>query len=167
MPDEREAGFAVRLYRPDFRFDAGHFLVFPDGTREALHGHNYQVRVEIEGPLRAGDVVLDFLWLKPIVRAVCGELDHLTLVADRNEFMRVQADGQFFELSGAGHPMRLHRDDVRLLPITNTSVERLAEHLSARLLAEMRARDPGLAISALKVEVEEAPGQCASHTRRP
>jgi 6-pyruvoyltetrahydropterin/6-carboxytetrahydropterin synthase len=168
MPEPRDGGsFGVHLYRPDFRFDAGHFLVFPDGTREALHGHNYQVRVRIDGPLGPGDVVVDFLWMKPIIRAVCGELDHILLLPERNEFLRIRADGEFFELSGAGRPMRLHRDDVRLLPLSNTSVELLAEHVAGRLLEEMRARDPGVVISSLEVEVEETPGQAARYRSQP
>ena len=39
--------FTVRLAKQDFKFSAAHFTLFPDGTAELLHGHNFQVAVAV------------------------------------------------------------------------------------------------------------------------
>ena len=165
MPTDPRGTWAVRLYKEDFRFDAAHFLVFPDGSREPLHGHNYQVRVLLEGEVAADDMVVDFLKAKPVIRAVCAELDHVTLVPTRNRFLTVQQAGGRVRVSGAGEAIDLPAADVRLLDVTNLSVERLAGFLTDRLL-ESFARDlPQARLSAIEVEIEETPGQSALHRR--
>ncbi len=37
--------YAIRVYKQYFNFGSAHFLIFADGSREELHGHNYQVQV--------------------------------------------------------------------------------------------------------------------------
>ena len=73
-----ETKFGVAVYKEKFNFCAAHFLIFADGTRESLHGHNYQVSVEIDGPVQKGDMVIDFMILKPIVKGICDTIDHKT-----------------------------------------------------------------------------------------
>ena len=51
-------------------------MIFENGGREPLHGHNYRVQIKGEAPDLAGDMVFDFLDIKPIVREVCDFLDH-------------------------------------------------------------------------------------------
>ena len=72
--------FGVRVYKQYFNFASAHFLIFADGSREELHGHNYQVRVSVSGALDAGDVVLDFTKLKPLVKKTCDAIDHRVIL---------------------------------------------------------------------------------------
>ena len=68
----------MRLYK-DFSFEAAHRLPnVPDGHKCArLHGHSFQVRVTIEGPVgeRTG-WVMDFADLKAAYAPVYERLDH-------------------------------------------------------------------------------------------
>jgi 6-pyruvoyltetrahydropterin/6-carboxytetrahydropterin synthase len=58
-------------------FSSGHALRGYRGKCENVHGHNYRVRVTLEGPqLDNIGLLLDFTHLKKIVRAVMGTLDH-------------------------------------------------------------------------------------------
>ena len=57
MPNER---WAIHLHKENFKFSAAHFLIFPDGSAERLHGHNYRVFVEIEAGLSHHGLVPDF-----------------------------------------------------------------------------------------------------------
>ena len=58
-------------------FSAGHALRGYRGKCENVHGHNYRVRVTLEGPeLDAIGLLVDFTRLKQVVRAIMGELDH-------------------------------------------------------------------------------------------
>jgi len=158
--------FGVRVYKEYFNFAASHFLVFPDGGREELHGHNYQVRVAVEGPIGPGEMVLDFCRLKPIVRKHCDALDHLMLLPAESERLEIEerereVEVRFTRIEGEVDRFVFPRRDVLLLPLRNTSTERLAEYLAAKILAEVRAEYPeAQRISSFSIEVEEASGQC-------
>ena len=68
----------MRLYK-DFSFEAAHRLPnVPTGHKCArLHGHSFQVRVSVDGPVgdRTG-WVMDFAELKEAFRPVHDQLDH-------------------------------------------------------------------------------------------
>jgi 6-pyruvoyltetrahydropterin/6-carboxytetrahydropterin synthase len=159
--------YAVRVYKQYFNFGSAHFLIFGDGSREELHGHNYKVEVEVEGETIAGDLVLDFIQFKPIVKAICDHLDHRTLLPRGNEHLQVteledrvearHADGSFFCFP---------RRDVLLLDIPNTSTEMLATFIAARILEALPARIPDAKLRSLTVSVEESPGQAGIYTLR-
>ncbi|MGE0709434.1 MAG: 6-pyruvoyl tetrahydropterin synthase family protein [Planctomycetota bacterium] len=156
--------FGVRVYKEYFNFAAAHFLLFPDGGRERLHGHNYQVRVELEGELGPGEMVLDFCQLKPIVRRHCDALDHRLLLALEHPGLEVRPDeheveARFRRPDGRIERFVFPRDDVLLLPLRNTSTERLAELLAGRILADLDPADRAR-LRGFGVEVEEAAGQC-------
>ena len=58
-------------------FSAGHALRGYKGKCENVHGHNYRVRVTLEGPqLDAIGLLVDFTHLKQVIREVMGRLDH-------------------------------------------------------------------------------------------
>jgi 6-pyruvoyltetrahydropterin/6-carboxytetrahydropterin synthase len=58
-------------------FSAGHALRGYRGKCEKVHGHNYRVRVTLEGPqLDAIGLLVDFARLKHMVREIMGRLDH-------------------------------------------------------------------------------------------
>ena len=67
--------WSIELDKEYFKFSAAHFLIFPDGTAERLHGHNYRVFVEIEAALTRFGLVMDFTQVKPVVREIVDELD--------------------------------------------------------------------------------------------
>lgn len=43
---------------------AAHAVRFPDGTREALHGHTFLLEVTLEGEVRQDGMIVDFLELE-------------------------------------------------------------------------------------------------------
>jgi 6-pyruvoyltetrahydropterin/6-carboxytetrahydropterin synthase len=58
-------------------FSAGHALRGYKGKCENVHGHNYRVRVTLEGPqLDSIGLLVDFTHLKQVIREVMGRLDH-------------------------------------------------------------------------------------------
>ncbi len=158
--------WGVRLNKQDFRFDAAHFIVFADGSREPLHGHNYQVRVVLEGPLGADGMVADFTRVKPIVRGICAELDHLTLIQTRGDTLLLEDEGSHVRISGSGETLLLPRADLNLLPIANTSVELLSGYIADRFIERLENDMPEARVDYLEVEVEETPGQSAFQRRR-
>lgn len=58
-------------------FSAGHALRGYRGKCENPHGHNYRVRVTVEGPkLDSRGLLCDFTQLKQVIREIIGGLDH-------------------------------------------------------------------------------------------
>jgi 6-pyruvoyltetrahydropterin/6-carboxytetrahydropterin synthase len=58
-------------------FAAGHSLRGYHGKCEKVHGHNYKVRVTVEGEkLNPAGLLMDFSDLKQLLRAVIERLDH-------------------------------------------------------------------------------------------
>ena len=50
MTEPRER-WSIAIDKDYLKFSAAHFLIFPDGSAERLHGHNYKVYVTIETEL--------------------------------------------------------------------------------------------------------------------
>ena len=58
-------------------FAAGHALRNYHGKCENVHGHNFRVRVTLEGPkLDSSGLLCDFVELKRVIRAIIAVLDH-------------------------------------------------------------------------------------------
>jgi 6-pyruvoyltetrahydropterin/6-carboxytetrahydropterin synthase len=61
----------------DDSFAAAHNLRNYKGKCENLHGHNYKVRMILQGPrLDETGLLYDFVHLKQVMRSVLGALDH-------------------------------------------------------------------------------------------
>ena len=143
-----------------FKFSAAHFLIFPDGSAERLHGHNYHVTVELDAGLDEFGLVLDFKKVKPVVRELCDWLDEHFLVPGLHAELEV---GDAVD----GHRTVVYRDtrymvpdeDLIVLPINNSSSENLATWFGRRLKEELESRFAGVEIERLHVSVEETSGQ--------
>jgi len=151
--------FSIEVAKDYFNFASAHFLIFANGRREALHGHNYQVSVALEGEMDRAGVVLDFITFKPLVKAVCDDLDHRTLIQNRSPLLRVRRSLNNIEIFYKDQRLVLPRRDVILLPLLNTSTELLAEYIAGKLRRRLRQRFPGARLRRIEVGVEESRGQ--------
>ena len=159
MPDSTER-WSIDLYKETFKFSAAHFLIFPDGSAERLHGHNYRVRVEIEASLSEHGLVLDFKQVKPVVRELCDELDEHWLVPGLHPVLTVEHLEQgSIRVRYQERKYDVPTEDVIVLPINNTSSENLATWLGGELRRRLRLRFPSVSVRRLRVAVEETSGQ--------
>lgn len=154
--------FGIKVYKQYFNFSASHFLIFKDGSREPLHGHNYRVEVRGDGQQLDSDLVFDFLHLKPIIRALCQELDHKLILPRDNESIIIKnhSGHLWATFLSSSEQFCFPEKDVLLLPISNTSAERLAIYLTGRIRDEVLAKYQ-FQFEQLEIEVEETPGQSA------
>jgi 6-pyruvoyltetrahydropterin/6-carboxytetrahydropterin synthase len=152
--------WSIDIQKEYFKFSAAHFLIFPDGTAERLHGHNYRVFVEIDASLSRHGLVIDFKRVKPLVRALVDELDEHWLVPGEHEVLRVTplSDGHV-EVRFADRIYAAPSEDVIVLPINNVSAENLATHLGRELLRRLEANFDEVYIRSLRLAVEETSGQ--------
>ncbi|GBD22759.1 hypothetical protein HRbin29_00403 [bacterium HR29] len=154
--------FRVSVERNRLRFAAAHMATFADDL-EPLHGHNYDVFVDVEGELTAESWVWDFGELKRIAKEIADELDHKFLLQLRSPHLDIVEDGSGWEIRYRDRRYRFPRADVAPLPIDNTTAERLAEWFAARLLRALEERGASN-VRRLTVGIEEMPGQAGWYT---
>jgi 6-pyruvoyltetrahydropterin/6-carboxytetrahydropterin synthase len=140
-------------------FAAGHFITYT-GICEALHGHNYRVRVEVEGALDEDSYVWDFVSLKRLMRSLVDELDHRMLLPLDNPQLQLQEDADSIQVVYKQRRYVFPRSDVVLLPVPNTTAEMLARYLAGRVKQDLLKAGAGR-LTAVVVEVEESFGQSA------
>ena len=151
--------FSIEVAKDYFNFASAHFLIFANGRREALHGHNYQVSVAVEGELDEAGVVLDFITFKPLVKKICDELDHRTLIQRGSPDLKVRQDSRKVEVLYKGQQIILPKRDVLLLPLVNTSTELLAEHIAGEIRRRVKQKFPEAKLRFMEVAVDESRGQ--------
>jgi len=141
-------------------------MIFEDGGREPLHGHNYRVQVRGEAPQLEGDMVFDFLNIKPIVREVCDSLDHKLLIPKDNKHLKIYTDKKNYVIQTPDESIfSIPMSDVLLLPILNTSAERIAVYICDEIRAKVVSQF-GFSFKSFEVEVEETPGQSAVYLHK-
>jgi 6-pyruvoyltetrahydropterin/6-carboxytetrahydropterin synthase len=151
--------FSIEVAKDYFNFASAHFLIFANGRREPLHGHNYQVSVALEGELDRSGVILDFITFKPLVKQVCDNLDHRTLIQTKSPMISVHQRARVVEIVYKKQKLLLPRGDVILLPLVNTSTELLAEHVGKQIRRIVQQKFPATRITFMQIGVEEARGQ--------
>ena len=151
--------FSIEVAKDYFNFASAHFLIFANGQREPLHGHNYQVSVEMEGELDQAGVVLDFIAFKPLVKRVCDGLDHRTLIQSKSDVIKIHRRPKDVEILYRKQRFLLPRRDVILLPLKNTSTELLAEYIAKQIRRGVQREFPRAKIRYMEVAVDEARGQ--------
>jgi 6-pyruvoyltetrahydropterin/6-carboxytetrahydropterin synthase len=155
----------IDIARAEHKFSCAHMTVFPDGSKERLHGHNSQVSLTLELADLSFAAMVPFAPIKSELTAICARWKERVLLAERNPFLVwVRRDEHEVEFRLCGARYVLPAEDILLLPIDNVSVEALAGHL-ADLLAP-RLRELVKPDTAVTVTVSESPGQSASCTAR-
>jgi 6-pyruvoyltetrahydropterin/6-carboxytetrahydropterin synthase len=159
--------WSIVLEKEYFKFSCAHFLIFEDGSKERLHGHNYHVQVEIEGDLSDKGLVIDFLDAKPVVRELCDSLDEHWLVPGEHPELKV-------EHRDDGHTSVVYREErylvptpeIIVLPVNNTSVENLATWFGRELERRLVEHFGQTQVRRLRVAISETPGQRGTYEIR-
>lgn len=153
------SSFKVRVEKDYLKFNAAHFIAYK-GFREALHGHNYRVSVEVEGRLGTQGYVVDFGVVKSVARRVCDRLNERTLIPSESDCLRVRTEGTQVVVNYEDDEFRLPLADVFFVPIAHSSAEELARYLAGEIRRELEADGAG-GITAIEIGVAETPGQAA------
>jgi 6-pyruvoyltetrahydropterin/6-carboxytetrahydropterin synthase len=144
------------------KFSVAHMTVFPDGSKEKLHGHNFSVTVALDLCEASLATLIDIGIIKKALEALCREWNEHLLVAENCPALEiVRRDGEVdFKLCGKRYA--LPADDVIFLPVDNIVVENLSAEIARRLIERLGPVLRPDVVSGLEVEVREAPGQGGS-----
>ena len=161
---KRPGEFRVSVTKDYLVFASAHFITFAGHRCEGLHGHNYRVRVTVDGALDEESwFVFDFVILKKIMRKLCDEIDHKVLLPLENPKIQLTEEGESVKVAYEGKPRYVFpKNDCALLPLPNTTVEMLAELLTTRLRSELESMG-ARGLTAVEMEVEENFGQAATY----
>ena len=145
------------------KFNAAHMTVFQDGTKEAIHGHNFQVEVAIDLTDVSFAKFLDFGVVKDALGAQCAAWNERLILAERCPFYveTSRAAGSLdFTLCGKRYVIPV--DEVVFLPVENIVVETLAVELGKGLLARLADKLPAGVAVGLEITVCESHRQGAT-----
>lgn len=148
--------YRVRVTKDQLVFSAAHFITFNGNICERLHGHNWRVAAEVAGPLDENYYVFDFIALRDALQQIVNELDHRMLLATLHRTIQVRETASEVEATFENRRWIFPREDCVLLPIENTTAERLAAWIGGRLREKIVLHT---AVTSLRVEVEENFGQ--------
>jgi 6-pyruvoyltetrahydropterin/6-carboxytetrahydropterin synthase len=164
----------LQIISEEHRFSAAHMAVYPDGSKDRLHGHSFQLTLRMAVRLGPQEVC-DARIVRRVVQELCSELNERVLVALNSPHLRVTVESVSEDTSPSRESIRLWhqsgeymlpRADVLLLPLPNTTPDQLARWAHGELCRRLRGRLP-LAIEELSVGVLETPGQGASYEGPP
>lgn len=154
--------YRVRLTKDYLVFCAAHFVTYQGDVCETLHGHNFRVTAEVEGPLDGDHFVVDFVAALAILKELVGRLDHRVLLPTKHALIKVQATADSVEATFRERRWVFPLGDCVLLPVENTSSELLARHLAEQFREALAARLHFHPVR-LSVEVDECNGQSARY----
>ncbi|MBA4181939.1 MAG: 6-pyruvoyl tetrahydrobiopterin synthase [Anaerolinea sp.] len=152
----------ITVERNRLRFAAAHFATFGGGC-EGLHGHNYDVTVEVEGSLTEDSWVWDFGQVKRATKALADDLDHKFLLQRESRYLQITELPAEWEVRFKEKRYVFPREDVAVLPIDNSTAERIAEWFAGGLLRFFEEAGAATVVK-LTVGVEEMPGQTGWYT---
>jgi 6-pyruvoyltetrahydropterin/6-carboxytetrahydropterin synthase len=156
--------YRVTVERNTLRFAAAHFAT-GGGACERLHGHNYDVTVEIEGELTDDGWVIDFAVLKSLTRELCQELDHRFLLQRDSKLLDIEEHESKWKIRFGDRGWVFPKSDVVALPIENSTAEQLARWFADRLRGGLAARGAAN-LTSITIGIEEQPGQAGWWTEK-
>ncbi len=81
--------------------------------------------------------VFNFVTLKRLMRTLVDQLDHRTLLPESNPHFRITRDNGEVTVDVENRRYVLPESDVLILPMSNTTAEKLAEYLAGQLRAKI------------------------------
>ena len=151
----------LHLAKQNFKFSSAHFLIFDENSAEMLHGHNYQVKVDLtcQEDMAKG-YTIDFHLLKKVIKDHCDLWDEHILLPEKHPDMKhqISANGKNYDIHFRDRFYSFPIMETIWLPTINTSVENLSLLFAKALYKKLKEQG----VSRVQVSVEETLGQSAS-----
>ncbi len=154
----------IHIRKEALKFSSAHMTVFPNGTKESLHGHNYTPELTVALKDVSLEAMLPFSEFKSAMKSLCALWDEKVFLAQRCPFLKILKDqGGELEFTLCGKRYVLPRDEVVMLPTDNITTETLSEQFCLTLVGQLDLARKFLVVTELTVRVDEIPGQGASY----
>lgn len=118
----------LRISGDKLTFASAHMLSKHDKCAR-VHGHNYQIEVEIEGELNESNMIIDFGHFKNGVSEILKDLDHKILLPENSKDFDIKTNEKEVVVTTCDDKRyRFPREDVKLLPIEATTAELMSKY---------------------------------------
>jgi 6-pyruvoyltetrahydropterin/6-carboxytetrahydropterin synthase len=164
MPKTLQKIHEIRIKKDALKFASSHMTVFPDGTKESLHGHHYQPTVTVQFKDASFKKMIAFSEIKKGMKKIAALWDEKVLIATDNPHFKISKQTKdSLEFSLCKKKYLLPRDEVVLMKVDNITCEQLAESYFKFLEMELELFSDQN-ITSVSVFIEESPGQGAAFT---
>lgn len=158
--------YEIRIRKEALKFASSHMTVFPDGTKEALHGHQYQPTITLKLKDASFEAMLPFSEVKNSMKKIAKLWDERVLLATENPHFKILKHSKNeIEFTLCNKRYVIPSDEVVLLKVDNITCENLARAYYEFLQSDLHAIFSNKNIQSVSVYIEESPGQGASYTR--
>jgi len=72
----------------EFRWEMGHRLPYHNGLCKNVHGHSYQMVIELEGDVNTKGMIIDFYDLGEIIDPIIEKYDHAFLCWEKDKIVK-------------------------------------------------------------------------------
>ena len=153
--------YEIRIRKEALKFASSHMTVFPDGTKEALHGHQFMPSISIKTTNADFKNMVPFSRIKEEMKKISSAWDEKVLIGTQNPFYEEVSRSQSeveFRLCGKRYVLPV--DEVQFLDCDNVTCEQLAKIYYGRLKESGVSSFPFMV--SMSVLIEESAGQGAS-----
>jgi len=151
----------IELFKEDMKFSAGHFTIFSSTIRENLHGHNYNLYASFTTQIEDEGLSFDYRFYKEKLYALCQSLDETVLLPGKCKYLHIEEKEGYYHVTFNDEKILFLPRDVKILPITNVTVEELSNWMLQQILADHHELEQNK-ITDIVVKVFSGPGQSGS-----
>ena len=155
---------SIDIAKDYLHFGAAHFTIFSATDREDLHGHNFYVTANMDCTIGDDGLAFDYNLVKQALKKLCDGLDEKVLLPERSPHLKLSQEDGYVIARFNGERIPFLPRDVLTLPVRNITVEELANHFLATLLATPTIA--ALPILGMEIKVSSGPGQWAGASWR-
>jgi len=153
---------SIRIGTQDLKFAAAHMTLFPDGSKEPIHGHTYQINIRIHLKENSLEKMIPFSDVKNTIRKLCENWHHkLLLPALAKELKMVKKEEKEIEFFLCEKRYVIPTDEVELISKKNTSTEDLAEEILEQFFKQEIWKKIQTNVNLIELNLDELPNQGA------
>lgn len=154
MKKNNHHSISVAIDKIAAHFSASHALI-SDDIEEGLHGHNYQVGIEIEGKPDSDDIIIDFLYLDKMLNNLLSEWDHYVLLPLNNPNMEINVRENNLDIEYGIRFYSIPNDEVKVLDCTNVTTEALTRLLGEKVQNQLKEKEFWQRIERINITIWE------------
>lgn len=159
---QKEFSSSVAIDRVSAHFSASHALI-SDHFEEGLHGHNYQVEIEIDGKTDNSDVLIDFIFLENLLTEALSAWDHYVLLPVKNKRMKIRETEDNIDFEYGSRFYSIPKSDIIFLDCNNVTTESLAQLLAEKMTGLLKQKSLWNRIQSIRVTIWETSAYRASY----
>lgn len=161
--NQQQASHSVAIDKVSAHFSAAHTLKTSQ-YEEGLHGHNYQVEIEIGGEMDTDDLVVDFVYLEDLLHQILSEWDHYVLLPLKNEYMTLTETDTNVEIKYGNRFYSIPKKEIKRLNCVNVTAEALSCLLGEKIRTRFKKENFWERIQTIKITIWETSCYRATYT---